>query len=99
MLPNLPTALEQGLAGVDCGRLERLLLPEGDARRDRRGVVNAATDEALDTPAVRKRIEELGLDDPAARASAARNILAKFVRERARASGAVRSRPAGVSAD
>jgi tripartite-type tricarboxylate transporter receptor subunit TctC len=60
VLPNLPTALEQGLADVDADGWNALFFPKGTpaAVISR---VNAAAGEMLDTPAVRKRIEELGL--------------------------------------
>jgi tripartite-type tricarboxylate transporter receptor subunit TctC len=60
VLPDLPTALEQGLADVDADGWNAMFFakgtPEAVVRR-----VNAAAGEMLDTPVVRKRIEELGL--------------------------------------
>jgi tripartite-type tricarboxylate transporter receptor subunit TctC len=63
VLPNLPTALEQGLADVDADGWNGFFFPrETPAAIIRR--LNAATVETLDTPAVRKRIEDLGLFIP-----------------------------------
>jgi tripartite-type tricarboxylate transporter receptor subunit TctC len=77
VLPDLPTALEQGLADVDADGWNGFFFPKGtpDAIIAR---VNAATAETLDTPVVRKRIEELGLiiPKPAERGS---DFLAKLV--------------------
>ena len=63
VLPNLPTALEQGVADVDADGWNGFFLPkETPAAIIRR--LNAATADTLDTPAVRRRIEELGLFVP-----------------------------------
>jgi putative tricarboxylic transport membrane protein len=60
VLPDLPTALEQGLADVDADGWNALFFPkETPAAIIRR--INAAAGETLDTPAVHKRITELGL--------------------------------------
>jgi tripartite-type tricarboxylate transporter receptor subunit TctC len=77
VLPDLPTALEQGLADVDADGWNGFFFPKGtpDAIIAR---VNAATAATLDTPVVRKRIEDLGLfvPKPAERGS---DFLAKLV--------------------
>ena len=77
MLPNLPTSLEQGLADVDADGWNGLFFAKDTpaAIIDR---VNAATGETLDTPAVRKRIEDLGLFIPP-RAERSPEFLAKLV--------------------
>ena len=60
VLPELPTAREQGLADVDADGWNALFFAkETPAAIIRR--VNAAAGDTLDTPAVRKRIDELGL--------------------------------------
>ena len=77
VLPNLPTALEQGVTDVDADGWNGFFLPkETPAAVIRR--LNAATAETLDTPAVRRRIEELGLfvPQPAERSP---DFLAKLV--------------------
>jgi tripartite-type tricarboxylate transporter receptor subunit TctC len=65
VLPDLPTALEQGLVGVDADGWNAFFFPKGtpDAIIAR---VNAAVAATLDTPVVRKRIEDLGLFVPKA---------------------------------
>ena len=63
VLPDLPTALEQGVADVDADGWNAFFFPKGTPDAIVRRLA-AATDEALNTPAVKKRIEELGLDVP-----------------------------------
>ncbi len=60
-MPSLPTAAEQGLAGVDAYTWNAIFLPKGTppaivAR------LNAAVSRAMDSPAVRARLDTLGLD-------------------------------------
>jgi tripartite-type tricarboxylate transporter receptor subunit TctC len=63
VLPDLPTALEQGLADVDADGWNALFFPKGTpdpiVRR-----LNAATSDALNNPALSRRMEELGLTVP-----------------------------------
>jgi tripartite-type tricarboxylate transporter receptor subunit TctC len=77
VLPDLPTALEQGLADVDADGWNALFFPKGAPEAVIRRV-NTAAGATLDTPAVRKRIEELGLyaAPPAERSP---DVLAKLV--------------------
>jgi tripartite-type tricarboxylate transporter receptor subunit TctC len=77
VLPDLGTTLEQGLADVDADGWNGFFFPKGtpDAIIAR---VNAATAETLDTPVVRKRIEDLGLFVPKA-AERSPDFLAKLV--------------------
>jgi tripartite-type tricarboxylate transporter receptor subunit TctC len=77
VLPDLPTALEQGLPDVDADGWNGFFFPRGtpEAIIAR---VNAATAETLDTPVVRKRIEDLGLFVPKA-AERGSDFLAKLV--------------------
>jgi tripartite-type tricarboxylate transporter receptor subunit TctC len=77
VLPNVPTTLEQGLADVDADGWNGFFFPK-DTPAAIIARVNAVTTETLDTPAVRKRIEELGLfiPPPAERSS---EHLAKLV--------------------
>jgi tripartite-type tricarboxylate transporter receptor subunit TctC len=63
VLPDLPTAAEQGLADVDADGWNGFFFPKGTPNAIVRRLA-AATNEALNTPAVKKRIEELGLDVP-----------------------------------
>ena len=60
VLPDLPTALEQGLADVDADGWNALFFPKGTPAAIIQRV-NVAAGEMLDTPAVHTRIEELGL--------------------------------------
>jgi tripartite-type tricarboxylate transporter receptor subunit TctC len=60
VLPQVPTADEQGLKGFDASSWNAIFLP-----KDTPGAIvqrlSAAIDVALDTPAVRTRMEQLGL--------------------------------------
>jgi tripartite-type tricarboxylate transporter receptor subunit TctC len=63
VMPNLPTAAEQGLNGVDAYTWNAIFAPKGTppaviAR------LNAALSKALDDPTVRDRLARLGLDVP-----------------------------------
>lgn len=60
-LPNLPTALEQGTAGMEAYTWNALFLPKG-APAAIVAKLAAAADEALDTPSVRERLEGLGVE-------------------------------------
>ena len=96
VLPDVPTTLEQGLADVDANGWNGFFFPKDtpDAIVRR---VNAATAETLDTPAVRKRIEDLGLfvAPPAERSP---EFLARLVVSELEKLGPP-IRAAGVSAD
>jgi tripartite-type tricarboxylate transporter receptor subunit TctC len=63
VLPDVPTALEQGVAGVDADGWNGFFFPKGTPGAIVRRLATA-TNDALNTPAVKKRIEELGLDVP-----------------------------------
>ena len=63
VLPDLPTALEQGLADVDADGWNALFFPKGTPDSIVRRL-NAATAVALDNPALSRRMEELGLTVP-----------------------------------
>ncbi len=60
VLPSLPTAHEQGLAGFDCSAWSAVVLPKGtpDAIVRR---LNRAASETIDTPSVRERLEAVGV--------------------------------------
>jgi tripartite-type tricarboxylate transporter receptor subunit TctC len=63
VMPSLLTAAEQGLAGIDAYTWNAIFLPKGTppaivAR------LNAAVSRAMDSPAVRARLAQLGLDIP-----------------------------------
>jgi tripartite-type tricarboxylate transporter receptor subunit TctC len=63
VLPELPTALEQGLADVDADGWNALFLPRGTPEPIIRRL-NAAVSDALGHPALARRMEELGLTVP-----------------------------------
>ncbi|MNW04801.1 Tripartite tricarboxylate transporter family receptor [compost metagenome] len=60
-IPAIPTAAEQGLPGLQIGSWNALLGPAGlpAAKVD---VLNKALASALEKPAVRKRLAEMGID-------------------------------------
>jgi tripartite-type tricarboxylate transporter receptor subunit TctC len=61
IIPNVPTSGEQGLQGIESSAWNAFFLPKGApdpiVRR-----LNKAMSDALDDPALRKRLEELGLE-------------------------------------
>jgi putative tricarboxylic transport membrane protein len=79
IIPEVPTTGEQGLPGVEASVWNAFFLPRGTpdpiVRR-----LNKAMSDTLDDPAIRKRLEELGLEIvPAERRTP--EYLAKFVPE------------------
>jgi tripartite-type tricarboxylate transporter receptor subunit TctC len=60
VLPELPTALEQGLADVDGDGWNAFFFPKGTPQPIVRKLA-AATSQTIDTPAIRDRIAALGL--------------------------------------
>jgi len=63
VLPDIPTAQEQGLADFEVLSWNALFLPKGTPEPIVRRL-NAAMSQALDTPWVRERLEKLGLEVP-----------------------------------
>jgi tripartite-type tricarboxylate transporter receptor subunit TctC len=96
IIPEVPTAVEQGLPGVESSVWNAFFLPKGtpDAIVRR---LNAAINQSLENPALRKRLEELGLDivPPERRTP---EYLAKFLPEDI-ARWAKPIHAAGISAD
>jgi tripartite-type tricarboxylate transporter receptor subunit TctC len=96
IIPEVPTAAEQGLPGVEASVWNAFFLPRGtpDAIVRR---LNAAVNASLESPALRKRLEELGLEivPPERRTP---EYLAKFLPEDI-ARWAKPIRAAGISAD
>lgn len=77
ILPDVPTAAEQGLAGVEANAWNAFFLPKGTPDAIVRKL-NAAVGQTLDDPAIRERMAALGLSIvPAERRSP--EYLAKFV--------------------
>jgi tripartite-type tricarboxylate transporter receptor subunit TctC len=60
-LPNLPTALEQGTSGMEAYTWNALFLPKGVPPAIVKKLADAAS-ASLDTPAVRERLEGLGVE-------------------------------------
>jgi tripartite-type tricarboxylate transporter receptor subunit TctC len=77
-LENLPTAQELGLSGLDCGSWSSLSLPKGTPDAIVRRLAKASND-AVETPAVRERFKSIGVTIPAAERRTP-EYLAKFVR-------------------
>jgi tripartite-type tricarboxylate transporter receptor subunit TctC len=63
VLPNLPTAKEQGLADLDCNSWAALALPKGTPDAIVRRLARAVN-EAVETPSLRKRMGDVGVAIP-----------------------------------
>jgi tripartite-type tricarboxylate transporter receptor subunit TctC len=61
IIPEVPTAAEQGLAGVEASVWNAFFLPKDTPDAIVRKL-NAAVNQSLENPALRKRLEELGLE-------------------------------------
>jgi tripartite-type tricarboxylate transporter receptor subunit TctC len=96
IIPNVPTSGEQGLAGVESSAWNAFFLPKGapDAIVRR---LNKAMSDALDDPAMSKRLMELGLEIVAPERRTP-EYLAKFVPEEI-ARWAKPIKAAGISGD
>ena len=95
-LADLPTAQEQGLTGLDCSAWGSLSFPKGTPEDIVRRLAKA-TSEAVDTPAIRERLKELGVTIPAPERRTP-EYLAKFVpAEIERWAGPIKA--SGASAD
>ena len=95
-LEELPTADEQGIKGLDCGSWGSFSLPQGTPASIVQRLAKASN-EAVETPAVRDRLKALGVVVPAAERRTPQ-YLAKFV-ETELARWAVPIKASGVSAD
>lgn len=60
VLPHLATAKEHGLADLDCNSWAALVVPKGTPEAIVRKLARAV-DEAVETPSLRKRMEEVGV--------------------------------------
>jgi tripartite-type tricarboxylate transporter receptor subunit TctC len=96
IIPEVPTAAEQGLQGVDASVWNAFFLPKGTPDAIVRKL-NAAINQSLENPALRARLEELGLEivPPEKRTP---EYLAKFLPEDI-ARWAKPIHAAGISAD
>lgn len=79
ILPNLPTADEQGMVDFDVSTWNAFFLPKGTPANIVKRL-NDATSATIDTPAVRDRLRELGVT-PAASQRRSPEYLAKLVRD------------------
>jgi tripartite-type tricarboxylate transporter receptor subunit TctC len=95
-LEELPTADEQGIKGLDCGSWGSFSYPKGTPKNIVQGLAKASN-EAVETPAVRDRLKALGVVVPTAERRTP-EYLAKFV-ETELARWAVPIKASGVSAD
>jgi tripartite-type tricarboxylate transporter receptor subunit TctC len=96
VLPNLPTAKEQGLPDLDCNSWAALVLPKGTPETIVKQLARAAN-EASETPAMRKRMEEVGVAIPPPERRTP-EYLAKYIPAEIARWGAV-IRSAKISAD
>jgi tripartite-type tricarboxylate transporter receptor subunit TctC len=95
-LEDLPTAQEMGLSGLDCGSWGSLSFPKGTPDEIVRRLAKASN-EAVETPAVRERFKTIGVTIPAAERRTP-EYLTKFVpREIERWAGPIKA--SGASAD
>jgi len=79
VLPNLPTGLEQGFKDFEAYTWSAILMPKG-APPDVVKKLNAAMNETLDTPAVREKLEGMGVVIPSANRRSP-EYLGQFVRD------------------
>jgi tripartite-type tricarboxylate transporter receptor subunit TctC len=95
-LEQLPTADEFGLKGVDCGSWGALVFPKGTPAPIVRRMAKAAN-EAVETPAVRQQLLDVGVTVPAAERRTPEYLATFIPSEIARWAGPIRA--SGVSAD
>jgi tripartite-type tricarboxylate transporter receptor subunit TctC len=95
-LEDLPTADEQGVKGLDCGSWGSFSYPKGTASAIVQRLAKASND-AVETPAVRERLKALGVVVPTAERRTP-EYLAKFVASELER-WAVPIKASGVSAD
>jgi tripartite-type tricarboxylate transporter receptor subunit TctC len=96
VLPNMPTAKEQGLPDLDCNSWAAVVLPKGTPEVIVRRLARAVN-EAVDTPSVKKRMEEIGVAIPPPERRTP-EYLAKYTQSEIARWGTV-LRAAGISAD
>jgi tripartite-type tricarboxylate transporter receptor subunit TctC len=95
-IEDLPTAQEMGLSGLDCGSWGSLSFPKGTPNDIVRRLAKASN-EAVETPAVRERFKSIGVTIPAAERRTP-EYLARFVpSEIERWAGPIKA--SGASAD
>jgi tripartite-type tricarboxylate transporter receptor subunit TctC len=95
-LPDLKSAAEQGVANLDCGSWQALLLPKGAPDAIVRRLA-AVVNETVETPAVLERFRKIGVSVPA-RERRTPEYLAKFTPSEIQRWGVV-IKAAGITAD
>ena len=95
-LPDLRSAAEQGVANLDCGSWQALLLPKGAPDAIVRRLADVVN-ETVETPAVLDRFRKIGVSVPA-RERRSPEYLARFTPAEIERWGAV-IKAAGISAD
>ncbi|HEY7245908.1 MAG TPA: tripartite tricarboxylate transporter substrate-binding protein [Xanthobacteraceae bacterium] len=90
LMPDLPTAQEQGLAGFDVVTWNAFFLPRG-APAEVVKKLNEATSEALDTPAIQTRLHDLGIAAVAPERRSPEYLAKLVVEEIARWEGPIKS--------
>jgi tripartite-type tricarboxylate transporter receptor subunit TctC len=96
VVPDIPTAEEEGFKGLDCGSWAALVYPKGVPEAIVKKVA-AAVDKALDLPALKQRYEKIGVSIPA-KPRRSPEYLAKFTPEEIERWGKA-IRGAGISSD
>jgi tripartite-type tricarboxylate transporter receptor subunit TctC len=78
VLPNVPTGAEQGVPGLEAYTWSAIFMPKG-APAEAVNKINDAVNKAIDTPAVKERLEATGVSIATA-AQRSPDFMAKFVR-------------------
>ena len=95
-LEQLPTAQEMGLPGLDCGSWGSFSFPKGTPAAIVRRLAEA-TNDALETPALRERFRSIGVTIPAPERRTPEYLAGFVPSEIARWAGPIRA--SGASAD
>lgn len=96
VVPELPTAEEEGFKGLDCGAWAALVFPKGVADPIVRKLA-AAVDKALESPTLKQRYDQIGVSIPA-KSRRSPEYLAKYTPEEIDRWGTA-IRGAGISSD
>jgi tripartite-type tricarboxylate transporter receptor subunit TctC len=95
-LDNLPTAQEMGLSGLDCGSWGSFSFPKGTPDAIVRRLAKA-TNDAVETPALRERFKSIGVTIPAPERRTPEYLVKLVPSEIARWAGPIKA--SGASAD
>jgi len=94
LMPDLPTAHEQGLIDFDVVTWNAFFLPKG-APLEIVKKLNAATSQAMDTPAITNRMHELGITGVALERRSPEYLATFVVDETARWAGPIKANGRG----